>query len=229
MLRMMRSGRAVLALAALALAACQPRTQIEADAGRCVVVRLDEDARRASMTDGPVDEAPRPNLLPTPVLTAQEESAAGDCIRPTLHAVARTSSNERLRESVDWRPFATHAFRSEHGFYLEIFGNAPAAGYMRFEDGSPLPVGAAVKKHAFRVLRTGDVVAGPQFLMERMPAGYDPRVGDWKFTLIDPTGRTVGESRSLDGERVEFCVACHRGAWRQDFLIFPPPTHRPRG
>ena len=35
----------------------------------------------------------------------------------------------------------------------------------------------------------------PQFVIERMPKGYDERVGDWKFTLIAPSGMIVGESR----------------------------------
>ena len=69
----------------------------------------------------------------------------------------------------------------------------------------------------------------PQFVIERMPKGYDERVGDWKFTLIAPNGAIVGESRGRDGDKVEFCVECHKSAWRQDFLFFIPPPYRAKG
>ena len=31
------------------------------------------------------------------------------------------------------------------------------------------------------------------------------------------------------GDKVEFCVECHKSAWRQDFLFFIPPPYRAKG
>ena len=223
------AGVVLVAVAALlALAACERGSAVIDPDRPCTVLRIAEEARRTPAGQLPPDDTPRPGVLPTPELTPTEAAAAGDCIRPILFDIARRSDSERLRGSTDWPRVGTQFYRSEHGRYLEVSINALAAGYTLFEDGPRLPVGAIVKKQGYTVLRTGAVVAGPQFLMERMPAGYDERIGDWRFTLITGAGSVLGESRGRDGEKVEFCVECHRSARRQDFLFFVPPDYRPR-
>ena len=222
-------GPAIAAVAALlALAACERAAVVADPDRRCTVPRIVEEARRTPLGRLPPDDVPTPGMLPTPELSPAEAAAAGDCIRPILFDIARKSDSERLRSSTDWLRVGTQFYRSEHGRYLEVSVNALAAGYKLFEDGPRLPVGAVIKKQGYTVLRTGAVVAGPQFLMERMPSGYDERIGDWKFTLINGTGSVVGETRGRDGEKVEFCVECHRSARRQDFLFFVPPDYRPK-
>lgn len=222
-------GLAIAAVAALlALAACERAAVVADPDRRCTVPRIVEEARRAPLGRLPPDDVPTPGMLPTPELSPAEAAVAGDCIRPILFDIARKSDSERLRSSTDWPRIGTQFYRSEHGRYLEVSVNALAAGYKLFEDGPRLPVGAVIKKQGYTVLRTGAVVAGPQFLMERMPAGYDERIGDWKFTLITGTGSVRGETRGQNGETVEFCVECHRSARRQDFLFFVPPDYRPK-
>ncbi len=210
----------------LCVAACQPQPETVATSESCVVPRIASSFERLPPAARPADETPRSGILPTPVLSDAEGVAAGDCIRPTLFQIAAASDNVPLRGSAGWTRISAQFYPSEHGRYIEVAVNPLAAGYLRFEDGPPLPVGAVIKKHGFRAFQSGAVRPGPQFLMEKMPPGYDPRVGDWKFTLIADTGTTVGETLGRDSDKVEFCVACHKSAWRQNFLFFVPPEYR---
>jgi hypothetical protein len=183
---------------------------------------------RTPVAQRPADVPPRAGLLPTPEMSDAEAEAAGACIRPVLLAAAAKSGDPRLGGSADWRRFSTVFYRSEHGRYLEVTGNALAEGYLKFEDGPSLPPGAVILKRSFIARQSGAVAAAAQFVIEKMPPGYDPRVGDWKFTLISETGAIVGESRGRDGDKVEYCVECHKSSWRQGFLFFIPPEYRPK-
>ncbi len=214
-------------IATAAIAACQPQNATNAPG--CMVPRIAAAYRALPPGQRPADAPPRPSVLPTPELTDREAAEVGDCMRPTLVALANASGDLRIRGSGDWKRFSSQFYASEHGRYLEVAGNAAAESYLKYEDGPPLPVGAVITKRSYRVLQSGAVVVDPQFAMERMPKGYDERIGDWKFTLIAPDGAIVGESRARDGEKVEFCVECHKSAWRQDFLFFIPPPYRPKG
>lgn len=217
-------------VAAIAVTACKPQTAAVAPpAPDCTVPRIAAAYERLPAPQRPADVPPRPSLLSTPELTDQEAASIGDCMRPRLVALANASGDLRLKGSGEWRSFSSQFYSSEHGRYLEVAGNAAAAGFFEFEDGAPLPVGAVVTKRSYRVLQSGAVVVDPQFVIERMPKGYDERVGDWKFTLIAPNGAIVGESRGRDADKVEFCVECHKSAWRQDFLFFIPPPYRAKG
>jgi hypothetical protein len=215
-------------LAALSLMACQPQSAGNAPATGCAVPRIAAAFAETPASQRPADVPLRAGILPTPEMSDAEAEAAGACIRPALLALAAKSGDSRLTGSADWRRFSTVFYRSEHGRYLEVTGNQLAAGYLKFEDGPPLPVGAIVMKRSFRALQSGAVVPNAQFTIEKMPPGYDDRVGDWKFTLISDAGAIVGESRGRDGDKVEYCVECHKSAWRQGFLFFIPPEVRPK-
>jgi hypothetical protein len=219
--------RAVAAVA-LVVAACRAPVPDTGVREACVVPRLAGQWRNTPSSARPADPVPRPSVLPIPPLTDAEAAAAGDCIRPALAAIAAKSDNAVLRESTAWPRFSRQFYASEHGRFIEVSGNAPASGYGRWEDGPRLPIGAVVKKQSFHVLHSGEVRPDNQFLIERMPAGYDERVGDWKYSAVGPDGVTIGESRGRNGDRVEFCVECHKSARRQDFLFFIPPDYRAR-
>jgi hypothetical protein len=42
---------------------------------------------------------------------------------------------------------------------------------------------------------------GPLVMMEKQPAGYDPRHGDWRYVVVD--GKAVQDGK------LEPCVTCH--------------------
>jgi hypothetical protein len=46
-------------------------------------------------------------------------------------------------------------------------------------------------------------------MMEKMPPGFNPTGGDWRFTLILPDGRLFGSTNAEDEYTVEFCQKCH--------------------
>ena len=50
--------------------------------------------------------------------------------------------------------------------------------------------------------------------------------GDWKYTEILPDGTLLGETNGEDAERVEYCIACHLAAEKQDHLYFIPKKYR---
>jgi len=217
----------LLALTATLAGGCQIQSGAPASIATCSVPRIASAYERLPASQRPTDVPARPGVLPTPELSDAEAEAAGACVRPAHLAVAARSGDGRLTGSADWRRFSTVFYRSEHGRYIDVSGNALAENYLKFEDGPPLPVGAIVLKRGFIVRQSGEVIPEAQFTIEKMPQGYDPRVGDWKFTLI-AGGTVIGESLGRDGDKVEYCVECHKSSWRQNFLFFIPPEYRPK-
>ncbi|MFM8571689.1 MAG: cytochrome P460 family protein [Pirellula sp.] len=50
-------------------------------------------------------------------------------------------------------------------------------------------------------------------VMQKMPAGYDPQHGDWKYSVID--GRT---QREIASGRIESCIDCHASYQSTDYV-----------
>jgi hypothetical protein len=44
--------------------------------------------------------------------------------------------------------------------------------------------------------------------------------------MIAPDGHVAGETVGRNAATVDFCLECHKAAWRQDFLMFVPPEFR---
>jgi len=130
-----------------------------------------------------------------------------------------------------WRKYTALPYLSEpHGRrYLNNYANAKAQAYGTFGPIAEVPVGAAIAKDSFEVTERGDVYTGPLFLMEKMPEGFNPASGDWRFTMIRPNGGVFGRTGGPHGERVAFCAECHaRVAEESDYLFFPPQEVRRR-
>jgi len=73
----------------------------------------------------------------------------------------------------------------------------------------------------------GQVLIGALTLMEKMPAGFNPGVGDWRFTMILPDGAMFGDTGGASAQNVAFCGACHGAAGAgQDFLFLVPERYR---
>lgn len=67
---------------------------------------------------------------------------------------------------------------------------------------------------------------GPLYMPEKMPAGFDPDGGDWRYTLLGPDGQIVGQTGGRADVWMGHCKACHVAAREQDFLLFPAPPYR---
>lgn len=102
-------------------------------------------------------------------------------------------------------------------------------GLRRKTDGSSrrtLSVGSVLAKHSFTAVESGEIVLGPLFVMERMPAGFNYVSGDWKYTMIILIGDIFGETNGQNSERVEYCISCHLAVEQQDHLFFVPRNYR---
>lgn len=68
---------------------------------------------------------------------------------------------------------------------------------------------------------------GPLFVMEKMPEGFSPESGDWKYTQIQPDGTLLGETQGVGDAAVHYCIACHAAVADQQHLYFVPNAYRP--
>jgi len=143
----------------------------------------------------------------------------------------RLSGDPVAQSYRSWRRYNSAPYRSsQHGErFVNNYGNEEATAYRRFEEASILPVGAVLVKDSFAVTQRGDVFGGPLFIMEKMPAGFDPEARDWRYTMIMPDGSLFGRTGGEGDARMRFCVACHKTAGdAHDHLFFLPKPQRVR-
>lgn len=143
----------------------------------------------------------------------------------------RLSGDESAGAYRTWRRYNKAPYRSStHGQrFVNNYANALAKAYGRYEDAGVLPAGAVLAKDSFAVTTRGDVFTGPLFLMEKMPAGFSPKSGDWRYSMIMPDGSLFGRTKGEGSGRVEFCITCHATAGTEnDHLFFLPREQRVR-
>ncbi len=130
-----------------------------------------------------------------------------------------------------WRRYNTTPYRSaSHGQrYLNTYANAKGAAYGKFEKAGLMPVGTVIAKDSFTVTEKGAVSAGPLFIMEKMPEGFNYVSGDWRYTMIMPDSSIFGETNGENSEAVKFCISCHLAAEQYDHLHFMPNEVRATG
>ncbi len=146
-------------------------------------------------------------------------------IRETMRRQYGQSSDPVTLSYQGWRRFTTAPYRSSlHGDrFVNNYANHVAARYGFYEKSGTMPPGSIVAKDSFVVTADGSVTTGPLFLMEKKPGGFDPKTGDWLFTMIRPNGTVVGDSWSRNTDSVAFCANCHnRAPPGQDHLFFMP-------
>ena len=127
----------------------------------------------------------------------------------------------------DWTRFTMRAFVSyaHGGRFVHNYGNRKAGSYGRFENAGAQPAGAVLVKDSFLV-RNGTVVAGPLFVMEKMPVGFSADSDNWRYTLVMPGGKMIGTTNGVGSSNVEFCIGCHMAAEDTDSLMFLPEEYR---
>ena len=123
-----------------------------------------------------------------------------------------------------WRRFNTVPYvSSQHGARLvNVYGTAEAARLAEATRRNPLPVGARIVKDSISVVESGGVARGPLFMMEKMPAGFDPKNGDWRYTMIMPNGKLFGTTLGVGNSAIKFCAECHAQVEDRDFLFELP-------
>jgi hypothetical protein len=141
----------------------------------------------------------------------------------------RLSNHPVARAYRSWSRFNTAPYRSEtHGErFVNNYANGMGRAYGSFEEAGDLPVGSVVAKDSFAVTAAGDVTAGPLFIMEKMPQGFNEKSRDWRYTMIMPDGSVFGVTNGADSQKVQFCITCHQRAGAEnDHLYFLPDAYR---
>ncbi|MDF1721597.1 MAG: cytochrome P460 family protein [Minwuia sp.] len=129
----------------------------------------------------------------------------------------------------NWSRYSVHAYPSatHGGRFVNNYANAKGSAYGKFENAGKLPVGSVLAKPSFQVTPGGKAAIGPLFLMEKMKPGFRVESGDWKYTMIMPTGAIAGVTNGQGSGNVEFCIACHAAVGEdQDHLFFLPDDLR---
>ena len=129
-----------------------------------------------------------------------------------------------------WTRVNTSAYQSAtHGSrYVNNYANKAAAQrYAKFEKAGPMPAGSVLAKDSFAVRPDGSTAAGPLFVMEKMTAGFSPKTGNWRYTMIMPNGAVFGTTKGKGSASVKFCAECHMSMGEgQDSMTFLPEEFR---
>jgi hypothetical protein len=182
-----------------------------------------------SNISGEVDKPRRHFRLRNPAdLKPKEATEIYDIIMNALKAGYKRSGHPVAAAYQGWKRYNTTPYISiSHGnHYLNNYANPTAKVYGAFEDAGTMPVGSIIAKDSFSVTTSRGIVLGPLFIAEKMPPGFNDVTGDWKYTEILPDGTLLGETNGEGAERVEYCIACHLAAEKQDHLYFIPKKYR---
>jgi len=111
--------------------------------------------------------------------------------------------------------------------YVQNYANDTAKAYGAFEKAGVMPVGSTLAKDSFTVNGEGRIGIGPLFLMEKMPAGFNQDSGDWKYSMVMPTGAVMGVTNGKNSSAMNFCFECHMSvAEDQDSMMLLPEEYR---
>lgn len=189
----------------------------------CLVTRL---AKSGFWGDGSVGKNEAQHL------SDAEAKAAHECALPLMIAAYRKSTIPAASNYANWPQFSTSPYSSAtHGNrYVNNYASPIAAArYRHYEQAGSLPVGSILVKDSFVVNNNGRVVFGALSIMEKMPSGFNPEGGDWRYTLILPDGRLFGRTKGESSFAVKFCQDCHSVTQQsQDSLFFVPEAYRVR-
>lgn len=164
-------------------------------------------------------------------LSDAEAAEIYETVARQLHAAYSLSKHPAAASYQRWRRYNTTPYRAtDHGNrYLNNYANSQARAYGLYESVGEMPAGSVIAKDSFAVTQSGRVFAGPLFLMEKMPAGFNPAGGDWRYTMIMPDGGIWGVTKGENAANMDFCAECHAKAGpAQDFLFFLPKRLRVR-
>jgi len=162
-------------------------------------------------------------------LTKAEAVSAYGCLSREMQAGYNKSGNKYAAAFSNWKIYNTQPYTSgtHGGRFVNNYANAKAKAYGRYEEAGRMPPGSVLAKDSFAVKPNGKMAAGPLFLMEKMHSGFSRASGDWRYTLIMPSGQTVGVTGGKGSNNVKFCAECHMSvAEDQDSMLLLPDEVR---
>jgi len=186
-------------------------------------------AKKASSPCGPCNPCNPCGAGAVAELTAAEARNGYDCLIKDLAAGYAKSGLAVAGHYRGWKNFARQPYVSDThgGRYVNNYGNSLAASYGKYEEAGRMPVGAMLAKDSFAAKGNGKLAAGPLFLMEKMAAGFNKDSGNWRYTMVLPSGQVFGTTNGAGSAKMQFCYECHMSvAEEQDSLMFLPDEYR---
>lgn len=164
-------------------------------------------------------------------LTDAQATELFQCIEGELLASYQKSGRAEADAYRGWYVNNTNVFiSSTHGnrfvnHYVNDIGKAAYSTYA--EEGQDMPVGSITAKESFTISKkNGSVRKGPLFLMEKMGSGFEATAG-WKYAVILPNGKIMGETGAETDKKVKFCHDCHEAVVEgQDAMFYPDEDYR---
>lgn len=189
----------------------------------------DSDVEMSKISGDPAAPRRHFRLVDPAKLSPQRAGEIYAIIRQALQGGCSRSGNAVAASYQGWRRMNTAPYLSaRHGnHYLNNYVNEiGAAAYGRFEKAGKLPVGTIIAKDSFSMTRSGEILLGGLFMMEKMPNGFNYVSGDWKYMFFQADGTLFGETNGTGSKRVEYCIGCHLAVEHQDHLWFLPKPYR---
>ncbi|WP_051548169.1 cytochrome P460 family protein [Sneathiella glossodoripedis] len=162
-------------------------------------------------------------------LSPQQAIAAYDCIQSELISSYAKAGLSEVQNYIGWENVALSPYQAvTHGNrYVNNWVNTVgAAQYRKYEDAGQMPVGSVIVKDSFEVTASGAISPGPMFIMEKMADGFQPELGNWKYSMVMPDGSIFGQTKGKNTAGMVFCSECHASAEDQDYLLFLPEELR---
>ena len=163
-------------------------------------------------------------------ITPAEARAAYKCLIGEMTAGYAKAGLKTVGGYTGWTRVNTSPYQSatHGGRYVNNYANKHAAArYTKFEKAGRMPAGSVIAKDSFAVRPDGSTSAGPLFIMEKMTAGFSPKTGNWRYTMIMPNGAVFGTTKGKGAATVKFCAECHMSMGEgQDSMTFLPEEFR---
>lgn len=221
--------------------------------GTCVVHRI-----AAPIANGKLEESIRERLLqrrsgivPNPLevastnqsrLTPEEAAAAYNCVSTEIETAMRESPHAVARLFSTWRKIEGVPFYEDQlgGRYVAVYANDRVetdTDIGAFVD-RQIAIGGILATPSVVIDDMGIVSPGPMILAEKMPRGFTPAFGNYRYTIIDAAGQVVAATNGANKEMIALCDRCtDQGADRLFFALLnagtaddstDPPPDAPR-
>ena len=99
--------------------------------------------------------------------------------------------------------------------YITVYVNKVGREAMFAKQPQKFPQGSVIVKEKFRT-PSEDRKPLLYTIMRKREVGYNPKLGDWEFSVVGPDGTQLQEIG-----RLENCESCHKGQSHSDFVYRP--------
>lgn len=145
-------------------------------------------------------------------LTEEEAEAAYDCVADEIVTAMAASPHAVARLFPTWRRIDGPPFHESYlgGRYSVVYANDQVdtdTNEGAFVDRG-IAVGGILATPSFVVGDAGIVSPGPMVLAEKMPRGFTPAFGNYRYTIIDAAGQVRAATNGANRELIALCERC---------------------